>query len=689
MVTRQAVVNVDQRSVQYVKGVGPARAALLANLGVRTVLDALLTAPRRYEDRGRMLAIRELEPDQPATIRARVLAKTLRRLPGGRTMISAKLADETGALEAVWFNQPYLANQFEVGEELIVYGRREAGRRAQMIHPEIERLDSDFNEAQLHIGRIVPIYPLTQGLGQRWLRRTVHRVLTEYVDAVTEPLPDDLRQRLELPGISWGIQQLHFPDTLEAIAIARRRLAFDELFVMQLRLALRRHALATRRKPQRYQLSGGLLDRLTQNLPYRLTAGQQAALQELLGDLAEPAPMLRLLQGDVGCGKTIVAVHLLAVAMQSGYQAAVMVPTELLAEQQYRVLASHFAPLGVRARLLTHGAGQAGRAQIVREIAEGAIQLVVGTHALLEADLAFRHLALVVIDEQHKFGVAQRVALVRKGGCPDVLVMTATPIPRTLALSTYGDLQSSTITQLPPGRQPIRTRVLDESGREEAYRQLETELRRGRQGYVVYPVIDADQRRELKSATQMAEHLARRFAPFAVRLLHGQMPSKEKEALMQAFVAGQIALLVCTVIVEVGLDVPNATIMVIEHAECFGLAQLHQLRGRIGRGTHPATCVALAGRADPLAQARLAAFAKISDGFRLAERDLELRGPGELLGRHQHGWLPFRVADLARDLELLELARQEAFRLVAVDPKLADPKLAALRRRLRPTARPG
>lgn len=680
-----------QRSVRYVKGVGPARAEQLARLGIRSVEDLVWYGPRRYEDRSRLHTIRQLAPGQVATVRSHVLAKSLRRLPGGRTLMQAAVGDATGVLECVWFNQPYLDKFLRVGEELIIHGRVEAsGRRLQVIHPEIEHLDRAEDDEQepadlgLNMGRLVPIYPLTEGLRQQWLRRIVKTALDDETLAAHEALPERLRQAHHLPSFAWAARQLHFPETWDDLEEAKRRLIFEELFLMQMVLASRRARFASRLKPQRYQPSGPLVEALRARLPFSLTVSQQQVIRELVGDLCQPHPMLRLLQGDVGCGKTVVAAMLMAVVAQSGYQAALMAPTELLAEQHARVLRGYFEPIGIAVRLISQGLTAKPRSTVLQDVASGKAQVVVGTHALIQGGVRFANLALVIIDEQHKFGVVQRKALVTKATLPDILVMTATPIPRTLALSLYGDLAVSTIAHLPPGRLPVRTVWYREAQRLQAYEDVRQQLRQGRQGYVVYPLIESGARQDLPSlalrqaglrdATQMARALrAQIFPEYRVELLHGNMRAKDKDTIMRAFVEGQISLLVSTVIVEVGLDVPNATIMLIEHPERFGLAQLHQLRGRIGRSGFASTCLLISDTADELAAQRLQAFVETTDGFRLAERDLQLRGPGELLGRRQHGWMRFRLADLSRDAGLLELAREEATTEVAQRPGLMTP----------------
>ena len=524
------------------------------------------------------------------------------------------------------------------------------------------------------MGRLVPIYPLTEGLRQQWLRRIVKTALADEALAAHAALPERLRQTHHLPSFEWAVRQLHFPETWEDLEAARRRLIFEELFLMQMVLASRRARFASRRKPQRYQPSGPLVEALRSRLPFPLTLSQQQVVRELVGDLCQPHPMLRLLQGDVGCGKTVVAAMLMAVVAQSGYQTALMAPTELLAEQHARVLRGYFEPIGIAVRLISQGLTAKPRNTVLQDVASGKARVVVGTHALIQGGVRFANLALVIIDEQHKFGVVQRKALVTKANLPDILVMTATPIPRTLALSLYGDLAVSTIAHLPPGRLPVQTVWCREAQRLQAYEDIRQQLRQGRQGYVVYPLIESGVRQDLKDATHMARALrAQIFPEYRVELLHGNMRAKDKDAIMQAFVEGQIHLLVSTVIVEVGLDVPNATIMLIEHPERFGLAQLHQLRGRIGRSGFASTCLLISDTADELAAQRLQAFVETTDGFQLAERDLQLRGPGELLGRRQHGWMRFRLADLSRDAGLLELARGEATAEVAQRPGLMTP----------------
>jgi len=676
-----------ESAIRYVKGVGPRRAAQLLQLGIETVEDACYYPPRRYEDRTRLSSIREAAPGAWTTIRGRILARSLRRLPKGHTLFELAVGDVSGVLYAKWFNQAYLAQQWHVGDEMILYGQVEPGTRAQMMHPEMERVEQEAADrgVGLHMGRIVPIYSLVGGMSQRWLRQILATVLERYADEVSEWLPEDVRAAHGWPGLARALRELHFPTSWEALEAAKQRLAFQELFMLQLVLAQRRAKVAAIAKPRRYDLDGPLIEGLRRQLPFSLTASQQRVVAELCEDLRHPYPMQRLLQGDVGCGKTVVVAWLMAIAVQSGYQVALMAPTELLAEQHARVVGQWLGPLGVSVGMLTQGVPAAERAQRLTDLAQGRLQVVIGTHALIQRSVTFQRLALVVIDEQHKFGVLQRARLAQKAEAPDVLVLTATPIPRTLALSLYGDLAISTITELPPGRRPVTTRWMREAQRQHVYAMVREQIIQGRQGYVVYPLVEerAAQGKGLKAATQMAGQLQREmFSDVRVGLLHGQMKPAKKEQVMREFARGAIHLLVSTVIVEVGLDIPNATIMVIEHPERFGLAQLHQLRGRIGRGSHPATCIALSETREQAAVARLSAFLNTTDGFALAEQDLKQRGPGYLLGRQQHGWWRLRIADMARDHELLELGRQEAMTLVDRDPHLQHPSLGELRDRL-------
>jgi len=650
-------------------------------MGIETVEDALYYPPRRYEDRSRLSLIRELKMGMDAAIKAKVMAKTLRRARGGRNMVEAAFVDSSGVLHALWFHQPYLAQSLKVGDEYILFGRVEGRARFQMIHPEMERVEESASIWSME--RIVPVYPLTSRITQRWFRTLIGTVLERHLRDAEDPLPSALLAKQGWPSLQQALFNLHFPKKMEALPPAQARLAFEELFLLQLALVQRRSRAVAVTKPQRYTVDGPMVKALRESLPFVLTGAQERVLTELLSDLSRPGPMYRLLQGDVGCGKTVILAFLTAVAAQSGHQVAIMAPTELLAEQHERVMKRLLGPLGVSVGLLSQGVPASLRKQRVQEIQKGKLSVIIGTHALIQRAIAFERLALVIIDEQHKFGVSQRRALAKKGERPDVLVLTATPIPRTLALSLYGSLAASTITEMPPGRASVTTTWLPQVRREEAYDRMRRELAQGRQGYVVYPLVEESAARDLKAATSMAKRLqVEVFPDSTVGLLHGQMKPVTKERIMRQFLEGKIQVLVSTVIVEVGLDVANATFMLIEHPERYGLAQLHQLRGRIGRSRFPAVCLVVSDAEEESARLRLLAFTSTTNGFVLAEKDLELRGPGQLLGKRQHGWMRFRIASLARDGMLLELARNEAASLIEKDPGLSHPGLGVLRTRL-------
>lgn len=683
-------------SIQFIKGVGPNRAQALKRLGVETIGDALALLPRRYEDRTNLKSISHLEPGAQETFQGTILISGVSRTGRGKRLYEIIIGDATGTIRCLWFQfrEHYMRQRYPTGQQVIVTGeiRRNAyqAHRREVHHPDLEIIDADEPDL-LHVGRIVPVYPATEGLHQKTLRTILKRVVEDYADRVLECLPARLCERLHLMPVSQAFREAHFPSpgtALEALnhwsSPAHRRLIFEEFFLLELGLALRQRETAVEERGIAYRGTGELGKRLRARLPFQLTSAQERVLTEIFADMQQPHPMNRLLQGDVGSGKTIVALLAMLLAIESGFQAAIMVPTEILAEQHYLTMQRLVGPLGVQVALLTSAIKGVQRRRLLEAIGTGEVHLIVGTHALIQEGVALKALGLVAIDEQHRFGVLQRAMLKKKGYQPDVLVMTATPIPRTLAMTVYGDLDVSVIDELPPGRLPIVTRLYYESRRSEAYALIRREIQQGRQVYVVYPLIDESEKVDLRAATEMAEHLKQDVFPeFRVGLLHGRLKSDEKEAIMRAFVAGTLQVLVSTTVIEVGVDVPNATMMLIEHAERFGLAQLHQLRGRVGRDTRQAYCLLMAQF--PMsedAKQRLAVLTESHDGFIIAERDLEIRGPGELLGTRQSGVPELRVAHLIRDQRVLAEARHEAFALVAKDPTLAHPEHAALRQAL-------
>ncbi|MBI4436798.1 MAG: ATP-dependent DNA helicase RecG [Candidatus Omnitrophica bacterium] len=668
--------------VRYLKGVGPKRAELLSRLGITTIEDLLLTLPKRYEDRSHLSPIRSLKVGEIQTTVGTVLKVGERKTRKGLSIVEAAFKDETGILRAVWFNQPYLKYLFSPGQKIILHGKVERFHSLQMNQPEHEGVEpGEENASSLHVGRIVPIYPLTAEISQRWLRSVVHEGILRYGRSLVDPLPEETHERYRLPSFQEAVCAVHFPKSMEEAEQARRKLVFNELFLFGLSIAYRR--TKSRANPKQQVAQGDLypVEAFERLFPFSLTSAQRRVMGEICRDMENRIPMNRLLQGDVGSGKTLVILYAMLLAIKNGFQAALMVPTEILAEQHASTFKEFLAPLDIRLASLTGGGRAIERRRILRQIERGQIDLVIGTHALVEEGVRFKQLGIVAIDEQHKFGVVQRALLRKKGENPDVLVMTATPIPRTLALTLYGDLDISVLDEMPPGRSTIQTRWMEEEKREEIYAFLRRELTAGRQGYVVYPLIEESERLDLLAATQMAETLQKVLPEFRVGLLHGRMKSDTKERLMREFRKGNLSLLVSTIVVEVGIDVPNATVMVIEHGERFGLSQLHQLRGRIARSRYPASCFVLSTPKTEEARKRLTIFSRYLDGFRIAEEDLLLRGPGDFFGKRQHGALELKIADLIRDVALLEETKREASHLLEEDPRLTHPSHAALRKK--------
>lgn len=704
--------------IQFVRGVGPKRAKLLNRLGIQTVQEALFTFPRRYEDRRHIEKIARLYPrDSFTTVYGVVkLGDVTTTSRQKKKIYELIIGDDTGTLSAKWFNQPFLKKIFKPDMPVVLSGKITMNRYGgvEMIQPEYEILDqAEPDEERLHTGRIVPIYPLTEGLYQKEMRRLMKSVVDQYAPLVEEDLPNEIRHRHSLWRLPEALRRIHFPeneDDIQALnretSPAHQRVIFEEFFLLELGMGLKRQHTVTHETGITFQFAGVLERRLREHLPFPLTNAQDRVIQEIQRDMRSSKPMNRLLQGDVGSGKTIVALMALLSAIEAGYQGAIMVPTEILAEQHYRKIAVYleqlnalftqpqadlpdlFTPAGnpglfprINVCLLTGGLKKKERDEALMQIQRGEIHLVIGTHALIQHDVTFHQLGFIVIDEQHKFGVMQRASLKAKGYQPDMLIMTATPIPRTLSLTVYGDLDVSILDELPPGRTPVITKRFYEQNREMAYRQIAQEIERGRQVYIVYPLVEESEHVDLKAATEMSEHLAREVFPqFRVGLVHGRLKPEEKDRQMQAFKNHELDILVSTTVLEVGIDVANATVMLIEHAERFGLSQLHQLRGRVGRGSEKSYCLLMT--AYPIsneARRRLDAMVETTDGFVIAERDLEIRGPGEFFGTKQSGLPDLKVANLVRDVKLLEQAREEAFALIRHDPDLKLPQHCAIK----------
>ncbi|MBA3297689.1 MAG: ATP-dependent DNA helicase RecG [Acidobacteria bacterium] len=680
-----------QAPLQYLKGVGPRRAADLRRVGLSTIEDLLYRFPTRYEDRGDFQPIAKLRPGASASVAGEVVGCGVRptRRPRFR-IFEMVMRDDTGSLRAIWFNQPFLHDVFRPHQRVILFGKLElTSHGLQMQNPQYEIVaaveeGAAADDETLHTGRIVPVYEKTGQLTAKIQRTLVHHALAQLPAHIDDPLPAAVRERQGLIDRRTALHEVHFPPEGTAGSAlngfrspAQRRMIFEEFFLFQLGLVLRKRRAEENLKPRSVVITDAIRESARRVLPFKLTADQKKVIAEIVHDMKRTVPMNRLLQGDVGSGKTIVALMAALVAMENGFQVAFMAPTEILAEQHYLNIRRLLESSRFRVALLTGSTPARKRREMQAELGGGSLHLVVGTHALVEADVGFRDLGLVIIDEQHRFGVLQRASLRSKGHHPDVLVMTATPIPRTLALTTYGDLDVSIMREMPPGRFPIKTIAKPESRREEIYDFIRQQVDAGRQAYVIYPLVEESEKVDLKAATEMADHLAQDVFPaYRVALLHGRMKPDAKDRVMQAFGRGEFQILVSTTVVEVGVDVSNAAVMLVEHAERFGLSQLHQLRGRVGRGPHQSFCILLYQyQLTEQGRERLKALTDTTDGFVIAERDLELRGPGDFFGTRQSGLPTLRVGDLVRDHQLMEEARGEAS--AALDDPAQQPVLAA------------
>jgi ATP-dependent DNA helicase RecG len=678
--------DVFKKSVQFVKKVGPKRAKIFKKLDISTIADLIYHFPRRYEDRRHLLPISKLKINQYQTLEGKIITTGLRYTRKGPAIFEAVVGDETGNLLAIWFNQPYLKDKFSIGDKVILYGKVEAKKgRLVIVNPEYELMDEVQFKDSIHTGRIVPIYPLTSGISQRQLRTVIKGAIDLYAYEVPEILPSDLRHRLKLVHISAALKNIHFPKNEDFYLKARKRLVFDEFFLIEVINAYTKKKIKNRLRGIKHR-NKRQIDKLFSSLvPFELTPSQKKVIEEIKEDMIRPKPMYRLLQGDVGSGKTIIAFYAVLLSILNGYQTAFMVPTEILAEQHFFLFKKMLSKLPYKAILVKGKIPDRERTKIYKEIQEKKVDVIIGTHALIQQGIKFKKLSLCIIDEQHKFGVLQRKALKEKGINPDILVMTATPIPRTLSMVLYSDMDLSVIKELPPGRKPITTWWVTERKRIDAYNFIKKEIQdKGKQAYIVYPIIEKSQSLDLRDATRMYKHLKDDiFKEFKVGLIHGRLSSRQKESIMRDFKAGKINILISTIVIEVGIDIANASIMLIEHAERFGLAQLHQLRGRVGRGDFKSYCILVSDTKTQDAKSRLNAMIKCQDGFEIAERDLKIRGPGEVFGVRQHGFPEFKIADLERDLKILELAKKEAFSLIDSDPLLNWPQHRQLHKHIK------
>ena len=664
-----------QQSIRYAKGVGEYRAKKFKKLDVEAVGDLLYCFPRDYNDWSSLKKIANLNSGMKATVEGKVVEKKKISPRKKLKIVKIGISDGSGILYGVWFNQEYMLEQFERGERIFFSGEVEYNYgNLEINNPQYEGIEG----ANLHTGRIVPVYSTTKGLNQKRIRQIVWNVLEEYGAQVPEFLPAEVRKRHSLLSLSKALREIHFPCSKNQLKKARKRFAYEELFILQLGLALRKEGVEEKRVGLKHTTEGNLANKFRQGLNFSLTSAQESAWQDIKDDMEASSQMNRLLQGDVGAGKTVVATMALLKAVESDFQGALMAPTEILAEQHCLKLMEELESLGVDIELLIGSLTQRQKEESLKRIKEGSVDIIIGTHALIQEKIDYDKLGLVITDEQHRFGVRQRAILQEKGTNPDVLVMTATPIPRTLALTVYGDLDVSVIDELPPGRKPVVTEWRTKKARAKIYEFVREQVKEGRQGYIVCPLVEESDKLEVEAAEELFKKLQGEvLSDLNLGLLHGQLKAGEKEEVMEAFRQGELDILVATTVIEVGVDVANATIMVIEDAQRFGLAQLHQLRGRVGRGKHQSYCILVAEPGTEDGKKRMKIMSASNDGFEIAEEDLYIRGPGEFFGTRQHGMPDLQVADILRDQKLLELAREDAFRLVkqADDLKLSNYKL--------------
>lgn len=664
--TAQSSLN---RSVQYLKGVGPKRSEIFGRLGIHTIRDMLYYFPRDYKDRTRIQKISEARIGAEITIRGKVLGIHPRMTRSRKSILEVFVDDETGTIAATWFNQPFLANKFHVGDSIFLHGRVGSYKYLQLLSPEYEIIRGDEDDIN-HDGGIIPVYPLTEHISQIHFRKIMKMAVHQFAGYIEEMLSKEIVIRNQLVSINDAIRNIHFPETFEGLKKARYRLVYDELFLLELAMVLRRRGIKEEEGIS-FKIGANVDTHIRNLIPFALTNAQERVINEIKEDMRSSKPMNRLLQGDVGSGKTVVAIYAILAAIANGYQAAFMAPTEILAKQHFLTFQKYLQHSHVRVSLLTGGTNPRHRKDDLEQIKIGQVDLVIGTHALIEEAVQFKRLGLVVIDEQHKFGVIQRLKLKKKGICPDVLIMTATPIPRTLSLTLFGDLDISILDEMPPGRTPVKTIWIPKDKEKDAYSFIDKEIANGRQVFIVYPLVEESESFDVKSAITEAGRLQHEVFPNRrVGLLHGQMKPAEKDKVMMDFKEKRYDILVSTVIIEVGIDIPNATIMVIVHAERFGLSQLHQLRGRIGRGGEQSYCLLFGNPNNYVSSERLKIMTRTCDGFKIAEMDFRLRGPGEFFGTRQHGLPELKISDLLKDFPILKKVRNDAFELVSKDPQL-------------------
>ncbi|MEA3305296.1 MAG: ATP-dependent DNA helicase RecG [Candidatus Omnitrophota bacterium] len=669
------------KKVQYLKGVGPKRAPRLSKLGINTVFDLLYYLPRRYEDRREIVSIGDVKPGEIYTIRGKIKNHGVWKSRKGLLIYQFAVSDGTGTIHGVWYNQPYLKKYFRPGHDIILHGKVERYKVLQIAHPDYEILAK--NEGlfdTIHMGKIVPVYSLTHDVTQKYLRSLIYGAVKIHVHMLKEILPVPLRARNKLVDVKFAVKNIHFPNSFKNLEMAYRRIIFEEFFILETTLALIKNRTKKCSGGICHDVEEGLFGSFEKLLPFKLTKGQLEAIKKIEKDMKSSRSMNRLLEGESGSGKTVVAIYALLLTVRNGFQGAIMVPTEMLARQHYLTISEFFMPLGISVRLLISGISNEAKEEIRKELKEGKFNVIIGTHSLIQEGVSFDKVGLLIIDEQHKFGVSQRAILRKKGLKADILIMTATPIPRTLALTVYGDLDISVIKEMPEGRIPVSTYWVEEERKSRVYKFVREEVLKGHQAYIVCPRIEDTGKSNLMAAKSLYGHLSKNVFPeFKLALLHGKMKGSENVRLMRDFKKNKINILISTVVIEVGIDVSNATVMMIENADRFGLAQLHQLRGRIGRGESKSYCILMSDTKSESARRRLEVFEQLQDGFELAEEDFLIRGQGEILGTRQHGLPEIRFGGITADKDILELARREALELAAEDGGLTGERHRGLR----------
>ncbi|MBU1083713.1 MAG: ATP-dependent DNA helicase RecG [Candidatus Omnitrophota bacterium] len=655
--------------IRYIKGVGPKMAPILEKVGIHNALDLLSYLPRRYEDRSNILSVKDACPGETQALTGTVLKSNVFRARTGTSILEVFVGDDGKKICAVWYNQPFMRKMFFEGQKVLLYGKVEKTTRLQITHPVFEIMEDEKKGAVLDIGRIVPIYSLTENLTQKYIRKLMFRALRQYSLDFPDRVPIHIQARNKLVDTKFAAENIHFPHSENNLEKAYRRLVFEEFFILQTVMALRRRQI--RKKGIKHKTSENILSDFTGLFDFEFTDAQVKAIRDVEKDMSGEKPMYRLLQGDVGSGKTVIAMYAAFKASAGGYQSAIMAPTEILARQHFITVSKMFMPLGLNVRLLVSGMEPSLKASVEKEIASGEADVIIGTHALIQENVAYKSLGLVVVDEQHKFGVDQRKLLIKKGKTPDTLVMTATPIPRSLILTVFGDMDISVMREKPADREPVNTYWVGEEKRDSVYAFIREEVEKGRQAFIVYPRIKQTQASELRAAEEMYRHLKDDIFPdMRISLVHGRMRTEEKDRTMSSFRNGEYDILVTTTVIEVGVDIPNVTVMLVEHAERYGLAQLHQLRGRIGRGKHASYCILLGDPKTEASYERLSTMAETDDGFKISEKDLDIRGPGEFLGTRQSGLPELKFGNISKDFSIMEEARKEAFGLVEEDPEL-------------------